>query len=59
MERNQGYRCPPKVGRSPPKSCLGGHLGGFPGGLGGHLGGGFGRISISSDYGQRGELLTN
>ena len=41
---NQGYHSPPKVGRSPPKSCLGGDLGGFPGGVGGDLGGGFGRI---------------
>jgi len=32
---------PPKVGRSPPKSCLGRDLGGFPGG---DLRVGFGRI---------------
>ena len=54
----QSYHSP-KVGRSPPKSCLGGDLGGFLGGAGGDLGGGFGRIIITSEYGTSGELHTN
>ena len=29
----QDYHPPPKIGRSPPKSCLRGDLGGFPGGV--------------------------
>ena len=39
----QSYHPPPKSGRSPPKSCLGGGLGGILGGVGGYLRGGFGR----------------
>ena len=56
---NQGYRSPPKVGRSPPKSCLGGDLGGFLRGAGGDLGGGFRRILFTSEYGPSGEIHTN
>ena len=54
----------PKMGGAPPKSCLGGGLGGILGGVGGDLWGGFGRIllycSLSTKYFVlRGKLYIN